>query len=304
MFEHKYRYNSAAYIHEHMRLLRDSFGVHHVNFYDDLFTANRKRIHELCDLLIARPLGMNFNCAIRAGGDDIGMFRKLKAAGALVVSMGIESDDPVMMKRHKAGVTLDEVRAAVRDIHAAGLRGKGLFIFGLPGETPDTVRRTSAFIQALGLDEINISKFSPPHGAPIWDECISGESGRLHEDWRLMNCMNFVFQPSGFGSREEMDEHYNAAVKGFYTGKTYQRRFARRLWQHRFSLLHLARSLPTLLQAKRYYDSDRHSEGVGLRGFPLHPRQPLALPPVFSPGLLVGKKNAAAREAIVIRQAA
>lgn len=176
--------------------------------------------------------------------------------------------------------------------------------FDMGIETPDTVRRISAFIQALGLDEINISRFSPLHGAPIWDECISGESGQLHEDWRLMNCMNFVFQPSGFGSREEMDEHYNAAVKGFYTGKTYQRRFARRLWQHRFSLLHLARSLPTLLQAKRYYDSDRHSEGVGLRGFPLHPRQPLALPPLFSPGLLVGKKNAAAREAIVIRQAA
>ena len=62
--------------------------------------------------------------------------------------------------------------------------------------------------------------------------------------------------------------------------------------------------LPTLLQAKRYYDSDRHAEGVGLRNFPLHPRQPLALPPVFSPGLLVGKRNAAAREAIVLKQAA
>ena len=38
--------------------------------------------------------------------------------------------------------------------------------------------------------------------------------------------------------------------------------------------------------------------------FPLHPRQPLALEPVFSPGLLVGKKNAAAREAILLKQAA
>ena len=304
VFEHKYRYNSAAYIHEHMRFLRDRFGVHHVNFYDDLFTANRKRIHELCDLLIARPLGMQFNCAIRAGQDDGDMFRKLKAAGALMVSMGIESADPDMMERHKAGVTLDEVRTTVRDIHAAGLRAKGLFIFGLPGETPRSVQRTSAFIQELGLDEINISKFSPLHGAPIWDECISGASGQLHEDWRLMNCMNFVFLPSGFSSREEMDEHYNAAVRGFYSSKGYQRRFARRLWQHRWSLLHLARHLPTLVKAQRYYGSDRHGEGVGLRHFPLHPRQPLALPPVFGPGLLVGKKNAAAREVIRLQQAA
>jgi magnesium-protoporphyrin IX monomethyl ester (oxidative) cyclase len=307
VFEHKYRYNSAAYIHEHMRHLRDRFGVHHVNFYDDLFTANRRRIHELCELLIAKPLGMHFNCAIRAGQDDAGMFRLLKRAGALMVSMGIESADPVMMERHKAGVTLDEVRATVRDIHAAGLRAKGLFIFGLPGETPQTVRTTSAFIQELGLDEINISKFSPLHGAPIWDECISGESGELHEDWRLMNCMNFVFLPEGFASREEMDEHYNAAVRGFYTSKTYQRRFARRLWQHRWSLWHLARHLPTLLRARRYYDSDRHAQAVGLRDFarhPRHPRQPLALPPVLGPGLLVGKRNAVAREVIGLKQAA
>jgi anaerobic magnesium-protoporphyrin IX monomethyl ester cyclase len=39
---------------------------------------------------------------------------------------------------------------------------------------------------------MNISKFSPLHGAPIWDECISGIEGELHEDWRLMNCVNFV----------------------------------------------------------------------------------------------------------------
>lgn len=303
VFEHKYRYNSAAYIHEHMRYLRDRFGVHHINFYDDLFTSNRKRIHELCELLIAKPLGMNFNCAIRAGLDDAEMFRLLKRAGALMVSMGVESADPEMMARHKAGVTLDEVRATVRDIHAVGLRAKGLFIFGLPGETPQTVRTTSAFIQELGLDEINISKFSPLHGAPIWDECVSGESGQLHEDWRLMNCMNFVFLPTGFQSREEMDEHYNAAIKGFYTSKGYQRRFARRLWQHRWSLVHLVKSLPTLIQAKRYYDSDRHGESVGLRNFPPHPRQPMNLPPVFSPGLLVGKKNAAARETIRLQQA-
>ena len=304
VFEHKYRYNSAEYIHEHMRYLRDRFGVHHVNFYDDLFTANRKRIHELCDVLTRQPLGMDFNCAIRAGLDDAEMFRKLKAAGALMVSMGIESADPGMMERHKAGVTLDEVRATVRDIHAAGLRAKGLFICGLPGETPETLRTIADFIQELGLDEMNISKFSPLHGAPIWDECLNGDDGVLHEDWRLMNCMNFVYLPKGFASREEMDEHYNNAVKSFYNGKTYQRRFARRLWQHRWSLWHLAKNLPTLMRAKSYYDSDRHTAAVGFQDFPLHPRQPLALEPVFSPGLLVGKKNAAAREAILLKQAA
>ena len=87
------------------------------------------------------------------------------------------------------------MRETVKRVHSAGLRAKGLFIFGLPGETPDTVRTTSDFINALELDELNISKFSPFFGAPIWDECLAGASGTFHQDWRLMNCLHFTFLP-------------------------------------------------------------------------------------------------------------
>src|SRR5512138_100491 len=120
-------------------------------------------------------------------------------------------------------------RDFVEQIHAAGLRAKGLFIFGMPGETPETVKVTSDFILSLDLDEMNMTKFSPLYGAPIWDECTSGESGEFKEDWRLMNCLNFVFLPKDFSSREEMDALYNWHVKRFYTSKNYQRRFTKRL---------------------------------------------------------------------------
>ena len=198
VFERLFKYNSAAYIYAHMKHLRDQFGVYHINFYDDLFTAQKKRVAELCGMLIEKPLGMHFNCAIRTGHTSDEMLRLLKRAGALMVSMGIESADPAMMERHKAGVTLDAVRQTVASIHEAGLRAKGLFIFGLPGETPETVKATSDFVLSLDLDEMNMTKFSPMYGAPIWDECKDGESGDFHEDWRLMNCLNFVYLPKGF----------------------------------------------------------------------------------------------------------
>ncbi|HNQ99474.1 MAG TPA: hypothetical protein PKN52_05705, partial [Trueperaceae bacterium] len=41
VFKRGYRWNSAAYIYDHMRHLRMRFGVRHLNIYDDLFTANR-----------------------------------------------------------------------------------------------------------------------------------------------------------------------------------------------------------------------------------------------------------------------
>ncbi len=285
VFERLYKTNSARYVYEHMKYLRDRFGVYHINFYDDLFTAHKKRVTELCQLLIDAPLGMNFNCAIRTGHTSDEMLRMLKQAGALMVSMGIESADPGMMERHKAGVTLEAVKKTVEQIHAAGLRAKGLFIFGLPGETPETLKTTSDFILSLDLDEMNMTKFSPMYGAPIWDECVGGASGEFHEDWRLMNCLNFVFKPDGFGSREEMDALYNWHVRRYYDSKGYRRRFARRLWQHRWSLWHVVKHLPRIIQAARYFSANKAQLERLSRDFPAHPRQPKGLQPYLSPEL-------------------
>jgi magnesium-protoporphyrin IX monomethyl ester (oxidative) cyclase len=277
VFEHQYRFNSPAYIHAHMKHLRDRFGVRHVNFYDDLFTAHQGRISELCQRLIDEPLDMHFNCIIRTGHTSEDLLRLLKRAGCVMVSLGVESADPDMMARHKAGVTLEAVRDTVEKVHAAGLRAKGLFIFGLPGETPDTFRRTSDFILSLDLDDMNLTKFSPLHGAPLWAECVGGAEGDLNEDWRLLNCLNPVFKPKGFDSREQMEELYNGHIQRFYGSKTYRRRFGSRLWQHRWSLWHLLRHLPQAWAAQRYFSSKGTS---GAAPYERHPRQPLGLKPM------------------------
>ncbi|MBS4018701.1 MAG: cobalamin-dependent protein [Dechloromonas sp.] len=287
VFERLYKTNSAQYTYDHMKYLRDNFGVWHINMYDDLFTAKKQRVMDLCELLIEKPLGVQWNCAIRTGHTSDEMLAKLKQAGALMVSMGVESADPGIMERHKAGVTLDAVRDTVRQIHAAGLRAKGLFIFGMPGETPETVKVTSDFILSLDLDEMNMTKFSPLHGAPIWEECVSGESGDFIEDWRLMNCLNFVFLPDGFSSRDEMDALYNWHVKRFYDSKAYRRRFAGRLWQHRWSLWHVLKHLPETIAAARYFSANKAQIEQARRDFALHPRQPLGLKPMLSTDLQV-----------------
>jgi len=277
VYEHKYRHNSAEYTWEHMKYLRDRFGVHHINFYDDLFTASRKRVIELCELLIRKPLGMDWNCAIRVGhNDDEELFSLMQRAGALMLSMGMETADPAMMERHKTGVELDQVRETVKRIRRLGMRAKGLFIFGLPGETPDTFKQTSDFIMELDLDEMNMTKFTPFHGAPMWHEIIhnNGIEGDFHEDWRLMNCLNFVYVPKAFSSREQMEDLYNWHVQRYYKSKQYQTRFRKRIWQHRWTLWHIVKHLPTLLRAKAHFTHEGVSVATQLEQIPLHPAQP------------------------------
>ncbi|HPC85358.1 MAG TPA: radical SAM protein [Smithellaceae bacterium] len=254
VFQKGFRYNSAAYIYDHMKYLRDQFGARHVNIYDDLFTANRGRIVELCEKLARVPLGMNFNCAVRVGYTDDDLLGMLKEAGCLMVSLGIESADPEMLARHKSGVSLDDVRDTVRRIQAAGLRAKGLFMMGLPGETEASIKKTSDFIISLGLDDMNMAKFTPFPGAPLWPTIR--EEGTFTEDWRLMNCLNFVFIPRGIESKEKLDHLYNEHVKRFYSDPAWRRRFRGRIWEHRKSLLYLLRHLPSFWSAKNQFEPE------------------------------------------------
>lgn len=252
VFHQGYRANSAAYIYEHIRYLRRRFGVRHINIYDDLFTLNRPRIEALCTMLADKPLGVQFNCAVRVGHADPELLGLLKRAGCLMVSLGIESGEPALLDVHKPGVYLAAVRETVARIQQAGLRVKGLFMLGLPGETVASARKTSDFALSLGLDDMNMAKFTPFHGAPIWRDIAA--LGEFKEDWRLMNCLNFVFLPKGIDSWETLDLLYNTHVKRFYSDAAWRKRFRSRLWQHRHSLYRLLRHLPDFLMAMRAFE--------------------------------------------------
>jgi anaerobic magnesium-protoporphyrin IX monomethyl ester cyclase len=252
VFKRGYRCNSPAYIYDHMKHLRTRFRVRHITIYDDLFTADRRRIAELCGMLTGRPLGIQFNCAVRTGHTDPDLLKMLKEAGCLMVSLGVESADPALLERHKSGVTLEAVHETVAQIRAAGLRVKGLFMMGLPGETEDSVRRTADFLLSLDLDDMNMAKFTPFHGAPLWETIR--EEGVFDEDWRRMNCLNFVFLPKDIASIERLDQLYNQLVKRFYTSPAWRKRFRGRLWQHRHSLWHMAKHLPDFISARRHFE--------------------------------------------------
>lgn len=252
VFKKGFRYNSAKYIYDHLKYLNQKFGVRHVNIYDDLFTTDEKRIEEFCEMLTQKPIDMQFNCAVRVGFAPDELLKMLKNAGCLMVSLGIESADPELLKRHKAGVTVEEVRDTVKRIQAAGLRAKGLFMMGLPGETEVSIKRTSDFVISLGLDDMNMTKFTPFPGAPLWKTIR--EEGTFEEDWEQMNCLNFVFVPKTIGSRELLDELYNEHVKRFYTSKAWLWKFNKRIWQHRHSIWHILKNLPDFLAAKSQFE--------------------------------------------------
>ena len=79
-------------------------------------------------------------------------------------------------------------------------------------------------------------------------------AGDLDNDWRKMNCLNFVFLPKAISSRERLDQLYGQHVKRFYSDPGWRKRFRKRIWEHRKSLGYFLRHLPDFLSAKQTFE--------------------------------------------------
>jgi len=203
VFRRSFRYNSADYMYEHLRYLKKRFNIRHIIFYDDQFTFNRQRIEDFTRMLLDRPLGMTFNCVVRAEHIDLELLRRLKASGCWMISLGIETGDEDLLAQHRRNVNLNLLAEKIRLIKKVGIRTKGLLMIGLPGETEDSIKKTMKYVFSLPIDDINLAKFTPFPGAPVYENIH--KLGEFNEDWEKMDCMHFQFIPNGM-TRVQMEE--------------------------------------------------------------------------------------------------
>ena len=210
VFRSTYRYNSAEYLYEHLRYLKRRFGIRHINFYDDQFTLNRRRVEDFTQMMSIKPLGMTFNCAVRAEHIDRELLKQMKAAGCWMISLGIETGDENLLARHRQNADLKMLTEKTQLIKEAGIRAKGLLMMGLPGETEVSIKRSMDYVFSLPLDDFNLSKFTPFPGSPLYEDIH--EYGTFNEDWEKMDCMHFLFVPHGL-RKDRLEELFTQFYK-------------------------------------------------------------------------------------------
>lgn len=145
------------------------YGYKSFYFVDDLFTLNLKRVEELTDSIKKERLNIRWQCLARVNNATLEMFKLMKEAGCYKVHFGIESGDQNILNNVKKGITLDQVRNAVKNCKDSGMRTKGYFMIGMPGDTKETMDNTLNFAKELKLDEVMISITTPFPGTELWE---------------------------------------------------------------------------------------------------------------------------------------
>ncbi len=242
--------NSAEYMFNLVQYLRKKFGIRHINFYDDVFTLDRERIVEFCTRLINADMDFTFNCASRAEQLDTELLRLMKRAGCWMISLGIETGDPELLESVRKNADLERISDTVHAIKYAGIRVKGLFMLGLPGETEQSIDRSIEYCLSLPLDDFNLAKFTPFPGTPLYKNIR--DYGEFNEDWELMNCLNFVFVPRAF-TRERLEARYREFYRRFFKRSRVLLGYGAMLWKSPDSWVRFIKNLKDFLRIRKEY---------------------------------------------------
>lgn len=207
------RYYTPKVVFEMMKYLKTTYGIRHVMFVDDLFVASRLRVAELCRLLVESKLGITWSCTSRVDTIKPETLALMKAAGCWEISFGLETGSNELLKKMDKAAEVEKSEKAINWTADAGIRSKGLFMLGYPGETIETIEMTKAFVRRIPMTIMNLTKFTPYPGSPIYRDLYGTNIREDH--WEKMNGMNFVWSPEGI-SVEDLDRHYQDILLSFY----------------------------------------------------------------------------------------
>ncbi len=149
IFGRKTRFRSAENIIAEIKELVEKFGVKEILFYDDTFTLDMNRANKICDLLIENKIDLTWCCLSRVNRVDYELLKKMKKAGCHMISYGLETGSEKMLKVINKGSTLEQAEKAIALTKKANIECNGSFVFGLPGETRETMLQTIKWVKKV-----------------------------------------------------------------------------------------------------------------------------------------------------------
>lgn len=246
-FGEKVRHYSPKKVFEMMKHLHDAYGIRHIMFVDDLFLASKVRTEELCNLILESGLEMTWTCTARVDTVKPDILALMKKAGCWEISFGLETGSNELLKKMDKVADVERSEQAIKWTAAAGIRTKGLLMLGFPGEDDSTIAQTKDFVRRIPLTIMNLTKFTPYPGSPVYRD-IYGTNIR-EEHWEKMNGMNFLWAPEGM-TIEELDRQYQEIILAFYRRPGIGWYYVKLTLQHPNHLLRLLRFTAGFLLAK------------------------------------------------------
>jgi radical SAM superfamily enzyme YgiQ (UPF0313 family) len=203
VFGRKYRFRSVDSVIAEIKYLLKTFEgtkAKRIFFYDDNFSANKKRTKSLLRKIIEQKINMPtwFSQERLEIAKDEELLNLMVKTGCKRIMAGIESVNPETLKEYNKQQEVDEIKNSINILHKHGIGVHGMFVLGGEHDDIDSIKKTMSFIIENKIDTVQIMMLIPFPGTEIYDEYK--KQGRIIFDgpknWYLYDGHHVVFQPN------------------------------------------------------------------------------------------------------------
>ncbi len=165
----KWRARSAKNIVDEIEWQVNKLGVKEISISDDNFTLDRKRVEEVCDIIIKRKIKVKIQLmnGIRADKVDKELLKKMKKAGTWLIAVAPETGNEETLLKIKKGMSLECSKNVVKWCKELRISTYAFYMVGFPWETEKHINKTIDFAEKLDTDFTQFSRVLPFEGTEL-----------------------------------------------------------------------------------------------------------------------------------------
>jgi len=141
----KTRMHSPERVVEEINVLLKNYRIKSFGFVDDLFVINKKRVHQVCDLIDSNGIKVKWRASCRTNLVDEELLTRMKKSGCIELGIGVESASQIILDNIKKQVTVKQIQNAFDICKKLNISILSSYMIGNVGETRKTVFETVKF---------------------------------------------------------------------------------------------------------------------------------------------------------------
>jgi anaerobic magnesium-protoporphyrin IX monomethyl ester cyclase len=177
-----FRAVSAPRVVDEIMDCKRRFGIDQFFIFDSTFTVDRRRVLDICEMLVQRRANVTFDVRSRVNLIDDGVLTALKAAGCIRIQYGVESGNDAVLKAINKNILVQQVREVIRQTRKYGFEILCDFMIGLPGETRKEAEDTIRLALELPIDYAQFAITLPYPNTGMYELGI--RKGIFNDYWR------------------------------------------------------------------------------------------------------------------------
>ena len=163
------------------------YHIREIDIFDPSFTINKRRVMAICQEVRRRKIEIDFSCRARVDQIDKELLNEMAITGFKKILYGIESGNQTILDRVNKGITIEQIREAIRWTKERGILTLGFFLIGSPGETLSTVKKTIKFAKELRLDYAQFHKVMAKPRTDLYTQVVRETNRDYWREFVLSN---------------------------------------------------------------------------------------------------------------------